>query len=96
MGFTEERPVGAIQLEVRNRRQWRAWLKKHHASSAGVWLVFHKAHTGVNRLSSEALERIGAGVDVKAAESTRMPSPMRSSLWGVQRLAVVCELGQRD
>src|SRR6185369_2862293 len=40
-------------LEVRNRRQWRAWLKKHNASSAGVWLVFHKAHTGVKSMPYE-------------------------------------------
>ena len=38
-------------LEVRNRRQWRAWLKDHHASSAGIWLVFHKAHTGVKSIA---------------------------------------------
>src|SRR6266508_2814081 len=42
-----------VTLEVRNRRQWRAWLKKHHASSAGVWLVFHKAHTGVKSIHYE-------------------------------------------
>jgi uncharacterized protein YdeI (YjbR/CyaY-like superfamily) len=34
-----------MTLEVRSRRQWRAWLAKHHMSSPGVWLVFHKAHT---------------------------------------------------
>jgi uncharacterized protein YdeI (YjbR/CyaY-like superfamily) len=32
-------------LDVRNRQAWRRWLDQHHASSAGVWLVFHKAHT---------------------------------------------------
>ena len=36
-----------ITLDVRNRQRWRTWLAKHHASSPGVWLVFHKAHTGV-------------------------------------------------
>lgn len=34
-------------LEVRDRRQWRAWLERHHASSPGVWLVYYKEHTGV-------------------------------------------------
>jgi uncharacterized protein YdeI (YjbR/CyaY-like superfamily) len=34
-------------LDVRTRREWREWLERHHASSAGVWLVFHKQHTGV-------------------------------------------------
>lgn len=33
-------------LEVKDRRQWRAWLAAHHESSAGIWLVFHKHHTG--------------------------------------------------
>jgi uncharacterized protein YdeI (YjbR/CyaY-like superfamily) len=34
-------------LDIRTRRAWRAWLATHHGSSAGVWLVFHKEHTGV-------------------------------------------------
>ena len=42
-----------MTLEVRTRRQWRAWLAKHHASSPGVWLVFHKAHTGVKSIPYE-------------------------------------------
>jgi len=40
-------------LQVRSRRQWRAWLAKHHTSSPGVWLVFHKAHTGVKSIPYE-------------------------------------------
>jgi uncharacterized protein YdeI (YjbR/CyaY-like superfamily) len=40
-------------LEIRNRRQWRTWLAQHHTSSAGVWLVFHKAHTGVKSIAYE-------------------------------------------
>ncbi len=47
------RPPRLLTLEVRNRRQWRAWLKKHHASSPGVWLVFYKAHTGVKSMPYE-------------------------------------------
>src|ERR687898_2629535 len=42
-----------MTLEVRNRQQWRKWLTKHHASSPGVWLVFHKAHTGVKSIPYE-------------------------------------------
>jgi uncharacterized protein YdeI (YjbR/CyaY-like superfamily) len=34
-------------VDVRTRAKWRAWLSKHHASSLGIWLVFHKKHTGV-------------------------------------------------
>jgi uncharacterized protein YdeI (YjbR/CyaY-like superfamily) len=40
-------------LDVRTRRQWRAWLAKHHASSPGIWLVFHKRHTGVKSIPYE-------------------------------------------
>ncbi len=35
------------KVSVRSRAKWRAWLRKHHASSEGVWLVYHKQHTGV-------------------------------------------------
>jgi uncharacterized protein YdeI (YjbR/CyaY-like superfamily) len=40
-------------VEMRDSRQWRAWLQKHHASSSGVWLVFYKAHTNVKSLRYE-------------------------------------------
>src|SRR5947208_7309414 len=40
-------------LRVASRRQWRAWLTRHHTSSPGVWLVFHKAHTGVKSIHYE-------------------------------------------
>jgi uncharacterized protein YdeI (YjbR/CyaY-like superfamily) len=36
--------------DFRNRRDWRKWLEKHHASSNGVWLVFFKDHTGVKSM----------------------------------------------
>jgi uncharacterized protein YdeI (YjbR/CyaY-like superfamily) len=40
-------------LQVMTRRQWRAWLTKHHRSSPGVWLVFFKAHTGTASIGYE-------------------------------------------
>lgn len=40
-------------LDVRTRREWRGWLAKHHASSPGVWLVFHKRHTGIKSMPYE-------------------------------------------
>jgi len=40
-------------LDIRKRREWRAWLAKHHASSPGIWLVFHKSHTGVKSIPLE-------------------------------------------
>jgi uncharacterized protein YdeI (YjbR/CyaY-like superfamily) len=44
-------------LQVANRRQWRAWLKDHHTSSPGVWLVFYKAHTGAKSMVYEDMVR---------------------------------------
>jgi uncharacterized protein YdeI (YjbR/CyaY-like superfamily) len=42
-----------LRLQIRSRRQWRAWLAKHHTSSPGVWIVFYKAHTGVKSIQYE-------------------------------------------
>ena len=44
-------------LDVRTRAKWRAWLGKHYRSSRGVWVVFHKAHTGVKSMPYEELVR---------------------------------------
>ena len=44
-------------LELRDGDAWRAWLQAHHAASPGVWLVFHKRHTGVTCISYEASVR---------------------------------------
>jgi len=44
-------------LDVRARKQWRQWLAKHHASSAGIWLVRHKQHTGVESMPYEDVVR---------------------------------------
>jgi uncharacterized protein YdeI (YjbR/CyaY-like superfamily) len=44
-------------VSVKTRRQWRAWLTKHHTSSPGVWFVFHKAHTGVTSVPYEDVVR---------------------------------------
>ena len=34
-------------VEVRDREQWRKWLKEHFDSKSEIWLVFHKGHTGI-------------------------------------------------
>jgi uncharacterized protein YdeI (YjbR/CyaY-like superfamily) len=46
-----------ITVDVRTRQQWRAWLAKHHASSPGIWLVFHKDHIGVTSIPYEEAVR---------------------------------------
>jgi uncharacterized protein YdeI (YjbR/CyaY-like superfamily) len=32
------------QVEVTNRAAWRAWLKKHHTRTEGIWLITFKVH----------------------------------------------------
>ncbi len=41
----------APQLFPKNRQDWRLWLTNNHASATGVWLVWHKKHTGKTELS---------------------------------------------
>lgn len=38
------------QVYVKNRAAWRRWLVKHHARSPGIWLVFDKKTSRVDRL----------------------------------------------
>ena len=40
-------------LILRTPRQWRNWLARHYAASPGVWLVFHKKHTGIKCIPYE-------------------------------------------
>jgi uncharacterized protein YdeI (YjbR/CyaY-like superfamily) len=40
-------------LDIRTRREWRAWLAKHYATSPGIWLVFYRDHTGVKSIAYE-------------------------------------------
>jgi uncharacterized protein YdeI (YjbR/CyaY-like superfamily) len=35
------------RTEAPTRASWRAWLAKHHDTSPGVWLVYHKKGSGV-------------------------------------------------
>ncbi len=38
-------------LYVTSRKEWRAWLKKHHQSETEVWLIYYKKHGGWPRIS---------------------------------------------
>lgn len=33
--------------------EWRGWLEENHTSSPGIWMVFHKRHTGLESMSYE-------------------------------------------
>jgi uncharacterized protein YdeI (YjbR/CyaY-like superfamily) len=44
-------------IDLRDRQRWRKWLEQHHLSSTGVWLVFHKKHTGTQTILYEDVVR---------------------------------------
>jgi uncharacterized protein YdeI (YjbR/CyaY-like superfamily) len=46
-----------MTLQVQSRRQWRAWLAKHHMSSPGIWLVCYKDHMGMKSIPYEDIVR---------------------------------------
>jgi uncharacterized protein YdeI (YjbR/CyaY-like superfamily) len=37
-------------LYVTDRKAWRAWLKKNHASAKEIWLIYYKKHSGRPRI----------------------------------------------
>lgn len=43
------------QVEATSRGQWRAWLKKNHARTIGIWLVTWKKATPAKHLSYDAI-----------------------------------------
>ncbi|SEL99270.1 Uncharacterized conserved protein YdeI, YjbR/CyaY-like superfamily, DUF1801 family [Variovorax sp. YR750] len=47
MSKTEERVVHDTPVECTNAASWARWLKRHHASSAGVWLRIAKKDSGI-------------------------------------------------
>jgi uncharacterized protein YdeI (YjbR/CyaY-like superfamily) len=48
---------GLEVVEVPDRAAWRLWLESNHASSPGVWLVFHKKNSaGSSQSYDEAIE----------------------------------------
>lgn len=39
------------EIYLSNRNDWRDWLAENHAVSQGVWLVYYKKHTGIERIA---------------------------------------------
>src|SRR2546422_582917 len=37
-------------LYAKNRRQWRAWLSKHHRTAPEIWLIYYKKQSGKPRI----------------------------------------------
>jgi uncharacterized protein YdeI (YjbR/CyaY-like superfamily) len=42
-----------LTLDIRTLKGWREWLADHHGSHPGIWLVFHKRHTGKPAITYE-------------------------------------------
>jgi uncharacterized protein YdeI (YjbR/CyaY-like superfamily) len=50
-------PAEFPNVEARDRNAWRTWLRRHHTSSPGVWLVYYKKDSGVPSVTyPEAVE----------------------------------------
>lgn len=39
------------EILLHTRDEWRDWLAANHAESPGVWLIYHKKHTGIARVA---------------------------------------------
>lgn len=37
-------------LYVTERKEWRAWLKKHHATESDIWLIYYRKDSGKPRI----------------------------------------------
>jgi len=88
-------------VELDDRRAWRAWLREHHRSSAGVWLVTPKKATGRPHVGYDAAveEALCFGwVDSKSrsvdAERTSLYFTPRKpgSAWSESNVARVAKL----
>jgi len=40
-------------FEAKNRKEWRAWLEKHHSDAKEIWLVYFKKHTNKPTITYE-------------------------------------------
>src|SRR5437016_4123140 len=74
-------------LYVKDRRQWRSWLARHHRTAPEIWLIYYKKHRGTPRIPySDAVEEAlcYGGIDsiVKPVDEDRWAqrfSPRRPS-----------------
>lgn len=39
------------EILLHTREEWRDWLAENHATCSGVWLIYHKKHTGIERVA---------------------------------------------
>ncbi len=55
---TTRKPLGdSSLLEVSDRAEWRAWLRKNHRSATEIWLVYYRKGSGQERIAyNDAVE----------------------------------------
>jgi uncharacterized protein YdeI (YjbR/CyaY-like superfamily) len=51
--LAQEVKVPDSSTQADTRKQWRAWLEKHHSQNVGVWLVLWKKASGRVELTYE-------------------------------------------
>ena len=54
------------RLTTSDRREWRAWLQKHHDSEPEIWLVYASKESGKDRKSTR--------LNSSHIQKSRMPS----------------------
>jgi len=42
------------EILLHTREEWRDWLAENHQSRPGIWLIYHKKHTGIERVAYDA------------------------------------------
>ena len=82
-------------LYVENRKDWRAWLAKHHATEKEIWLVYYRKDSGKPRISyndsvEEALcygwiDSTVKGIDAQRYAQRFSPRNSKSSLSQMNR-----------
>lgn len=80
---------------AKNRKEWRAWLAKHHKTAPDIWLIYYKKNSGKPRVSynhavEEALcygwiDSIAKPIDEKRWAQRFSPRRPRSKLSDMNR-----------
>jgi hypothetical protein len=78
-------------LGVRNRQQWRNWMRAHHDSKSEIWLVFNKRHRCISQTrqkpSQDSHERSYAFTAIRATSRTSKNYSYLSAIIGSTRIA---------
>jgi uncharacterized protein YdeI (YjbR/CyaY-like superfamily) len=88
-------------LTVKNHREWRRWLARHHADTKEIWVVYYKKASGKSGISYEesVLEGLAYGwidgltksID-EATYACRFTPRLPKSNWSASNIARVKQL----